>query len=90
MEKAIEAVMSGVRINRAAMEHGIPRTTLKDRVSGRVGHGDNPGSDPYLSKEEERELAVFLKKSASMGYGKTRKQVMAIAETYIKNDKKEH
>ena len=35
MEKAMEAVMSGVGINRAAMEHGVPRTTLKDRISGR-------------------------------------------------------
>ena len=73
MEKAMEAIMSGGGINRAAMEHGIPQTTLKDRLSGRVDHGDNPGPAPYLNREEERELRVFLKKSASMGYGKSRK-----------------
>ena len=88
MEKAMEAVTLGVGINRAAMEHGVPRTTLKDRISGHVEHNVNPGPDLYLNKEEEKELGVFLKKSASMGYGKTRKQVMAIAETYVKSDKK--
>ena len=72
MEKAMEAVMSGVGINRVAMEHGVPRTTLKDRISGHVEHNVNPCPDPYLNKEEEKELGVFLKKSASMGYGKTR------------------
>ena len=32
MEKVMEAVKSGVGINRAVMECGVPRTTLKDRI----------------------------------------------------------
>ena len=28
-------------------------STLKDRVTGRVRHGTNPGPSPYLNKEEE-------------------------------------
>ena len=88
MEKAMEAVMSGVGISRAAMECGVPQTTLKDRISGRVEHGVNSGPAPYLNKEEEKELAVFLKRSASMGYGKTRKQVMATVQAYVTNNKK--
>ena len=54
------------------MEYAVPRTTLKDRISGCVEHGINSGLVPYLNKEEERELAVFLKKCASIGYGKTK------------------
>ena len=50
--------------------------------SGHVVHGINSGLVPYLNKEEEKELAIFLKKSASIWYGKTRKQVMAIVEAY--------
>ena len=59
MEKATEAIMSGGGINRPAMEHGVPRTTLKDCLSGRVDHGDKPGPASYLNREEERELGVF-------------------------------
>ena len=48
-------------------------------------HNVNPGPDPYQNKEEEKELAVFLKMNASMGYSKTRKKVMAIGEIYVKS-----
>ena len=44
----------GVSANRAAVIHRVPRSTLKDRLSGRVIHGHN---DPYLNVEEEKELA---------------------------------
>ena len=88
MEKAMEAVKSGMGINRAAMECGVIRTTLKDCMSGCVEHGVNPGLLPYLKKEEKKELAVFLKKCTSIGYGKTRKQYLAIVEAYVTNNKK--
>ena len=53
---ALQAVQEGtVSINRAATEYGIPKTTLKDRVVG-----SNPGHKPYLSAEEEQELAECL------------------------------
>ena len=42
------AVMNAVKhgemgLNEAATAHGIPKTTLKDRISGKVTHGINPG-----------------------------------------------
>ena len=72
------------------MECGVPCTTLKDHISGHVEHGVNSGPVTYLNKEEERELAVFLKKHTSIGYGKTRKQVMAIVEAYTLPTKVTH
>ena len=82
MEAAIKAVMcgSGISINRAARDHGIPPTTLKDRLSGRVVDGTKPGPIPYLSNDEEAELEEYLTQSVKVGYGKTRRQVKAIAE----------
>ena len=40
---------------------GSGHETMKDRVSGRVTHGTNPGPTPYLSTVEEDELGNFLK-----------------------------
>ncbi len=41
MNRALEAVKNGeLSINRAAKTYGIPCTTLKDRVSGRVAQED--------------------------------------------------
>ena len=78
MEKAMEAVKSGVGINKAPMECGVPLVDMWIMALIHV---------PYLNKEEEKKLAIFLK-SASIGYGKTRKQVMAIVEAYFTNYKK--
>ena len=82
MEAAIKAVETGsaVSINRVAKEHGIPPTTLKDRISGRVVDGTKPGRSSYLTDDEEVELESYLVKSCQLGYGKTRRQVKSIVE----------
>ena len=82
MKKAIEAVETGGSgVNRAALDHGIPKSTLKDRISGRVLHGRKPGPKPYLTPVEEKELAEFVKSCAGLGYGKTRKDVLNVVES---------
>ena len=62
----------GLSGNSAADLHGVPRSTLKDRLSGQVKHGVKSGPKPYLSAEEESELACHLLQAADMGFGKTR------------------
>ena len=75
---AMEAVRSGrMGVNQAARVHSIPTTTLKDRLAGRVKHGKRSGPEPYLTPQEEEELAAFFKKSSKMGYGKTNKEVFS-------------
>ena len=70
---AMEAVKEGrCSISQAARAHGVPYTTLHDRLSGRVSHGINPGPRPYLSKCEEKDLSEFLVEVAKAGYGKSR------------------
>ena len=81
MTTAIKAVQEGRSISQAARDHGIPKTTLYDRVSGRVTHGTNPGPQPYLNNQEEEELGTYLKHCARVGYGKTRRDVLSIVET---------
>ena len=83
MEAAIKAAKSGSGVNRAAIDHGIPPTTLKDRLSGKVKQ-ENSGRPRYLNKEEETKLSNFLKQCSSVGLGKTRQDVMKIAERVAK------
>ena len=54
MLSAIETAMSGVLANQAARQHGVPPSTLKDRLSGRVLHGAKPCPHPYLGPNEEK------------------------------------
>ena len=61
--------------NQAADEHSVPRSTLKDRLKGRVTHGTKPGPRPYLDSREESELVDYLFNAAKTGFGKTRQQI---------------
>ena len=81
MLAAMTAVKGGSSIKRAAEEHWVPASTLRDRISGRVVHGTKPGPRPYLSTTEEAELSSFLKSCSNMGYGRTRTDVMGIARS---------
>ena len=65
---ALKAAQEGtLAINHAATEYSFHKTTLKDQVAQRVMHGLNPGSKPYLSTEEEQDLAECSITSARIG-----------------------
>ena len=85
MQMAIDAVKSSRKgVNRAALEFGVPRTILKDRITGKVVHGTKSGPKPYLTQQEEKELVDFLVRCSKMGYGKTRGEVLKIVEAIAK------
>ena len=73
----------GASLRQASEMFAIPRSTLHDHVSGRIEHGALPGPNPYLTKEEEKELVSFLVRSAGIGYPHTRYQIMAIVQEML-------
>ena len=87
MVAAIDAVKGGESVLHAAKQFGVPRQTLCDRVSGKVVHGTNPGPKPFLTSVEEKELSNFIVDVAKAGYGKTRKQIMGLADS-VAQDKR--
>ena len=87
MIAAMEAVKSGeMGVNRAALEHSILKTTLKDRIPGEVKHRANQGPSSFLTKEEENELASFLTKAYKMGQGKTKQEVSYIVKRIVERN----
>ena len=80
MRAAIAAVKNGMSVCRAATIHDVPRTTLQDRISGRVVHGTKSGPLSYLSHQEENDFSKFIEETAKAGYGRSRKQIKKIAE----------
>ena len=72
MERALKAVIAeGFSVRQASEEFNVPRSTLGDRVSGRVIPGANSGPERYLTTAEEMELVQFLSRAAPIGYGKS-------------------
>ena len=77
----MEAASSGtISINKASELYGVPKSTLKDRLSRHVVHGTKPGPKPYLCPDEEKELIDHLTKLSDVGLPKTRQEVLEIAE----------
>jgi len=76
MKSAMDAVKKGqLSVLRATVQYDVPRSTLHDRISGRVVHGTNgPGAKPYLNKAEEKEFSEFIVTVALV------KQIKIIAE----------
>ena len=70
---AFKEVKEGrLSVQRAAELYNVPKSTLSDRVSGRVEFGSHSGPARYLTDEEEEELVNFICGCASMGYAKTK------------------
>ena len=84
MDKAVTAVVNeGLSIRRAALQYGVPKSSLGDRISGRVKPGAVSGPQKYLSTEEENELVRHLSRCASIGYAKSRKEVLTLVQRII-------
>ena len=77
---AMAAVDNGTSIRKAAEMYSIPRSTLHDHVSGKIAYGAKSRPSPYLTTEEEEELASFLIQAAKIGYPHTKSQVFAIVQ----------
>lgn len=81
MALAVDAVMKdGISVRRAAEEYDVPKSTLGDRISGRILPGAVSGPGKYLSDQEEDELVCFLLECASIGYPRSRQEVIAIVQ----------
>ena len=88
MVEAMDTVKSDrLGVNRAAEEYNIPRTTLKDRLAGRVKPGTKSGPDPHLTLSKETELVTFLIDVCKMGHGKTKREVLDIVRRTVNKRK---
>ena len=92
LDFAYQAVIEDkISENRAAVRYGVPVTTLKDMISGRISLSTRSGGQyPLLSKSEEKDIVDHLQYMASVGYGYSRMALRHIAtDVAIYLDKKE-
>ena len=81
LRRVYEEVREGqLSIRHAAEQYHVPKSTLNDRVTGRVKLDAHSGPSHYLTDREEDELVGFICHCAKAGYAKTRKEVLAIVE----------
>ena len=63
----------------------MPKSTLKDRVSGRIPFGKKSGPCKFLSDEEEVELVNFICGCAAVGYAKSKQQILCLVRNVVEN-----
>ena len=85
MQKAVKAVEEGMPLRQAAEIFFVPKSSLHDRVTGKVDFGARSGPRTYLSYEEEEEIASFLIQTAKIGYPHTKKQVLALVQKIVES-----
>ena len=66
LQDITEATLS---IREAANKWGVTKSTLHERLQGKVGVDRRPGPPSILTKEEEHRIAVWLLEMADRGFG---------------------
>ena len=86
MEKAMAAVEKGeLTLRKASIQYSVPKSTLHDRLTGKVSFNARAGPTPYLTHSEEDELASFLVYTAKIGYPFTRKRVLYLVQQMVED-----
>lgn len=84
MKLAYKAVIeTGESVRKAAMDYGVPHSTLHDRVSGKIALGAVSGPPRYLTNAEEGELVKFLNRCSCLGFARTKRQVIALVQAMV-------
>lgn len=86
LDNALAAVKDGMSVNGAAKRFGVPLTTPRDRVDGRV-HLDtlHAGTAPMFNQEQESNIVEHVKRMSEIIYGYTRPEVVDLTSDYAVN-----
>ena len=81
MVAAVQSVRSGkLSIRKAAAEFNVPKSSLANRINGRVDHGKKNGPETLLDPADEAVLAAFhLAHVSKHGYASSKDNVMRMA-----------
>ena len=82
---AVEAVRRGVPMRTAAAMHGVPKSTLSDKVNARTPLEMVVGPRPVLPEEVEQRVYEWIVRMSAVGYGQTKQDVLnKVAELVTK------
>ena len=72
-----------VPVKLSAMLHGVPKSTLQDRVTGRISlSARRSGPPPIFSPEQESRLVSYIQLMTKIGYGVTKPELITFLSDY--------
>jgi len=84
VQNALTDVQNGSAIATAATYHGVPRTTLRDRLNGAQSCQHAHDDEQRLSTVQEERLERWILRQEALGYAPTHAQVWAIVSGILK------
>ena len=82
MTEALAAVNNGMSVRKAAEKFSVPKSTLSDRVTGRIEPGSTWGKPSKLTKIDENKLIDTAIERAERGVGFTKKTFLRYAGAF--------
>ncbi|KAM5344326.1 hypothetical protein ACJ41O_012863 [Fusarium nematophilum] len=86
MQNAIKDVQAGMSSRKAAILHGVPRSTLGDRIGGTPNRADSHEAQQKLSREQEGHLRDWVKVQEALGFPPTQAQLAEFAHRIAKKN----
>lgn len=90
IQLAIEQVRDGMKVSVAARTFGIPRSTLRDKLSRRWNKADRAGAKTIFSKKQEQTLVDRAIYMADRGFPLTSKSLRSNAYLYAQKLSRRH
>ena len=86
MVQAVKHVTSNptTSVRKACVLFGVPRSTLRDRLSGRIAMGSKPGRKSVLDQSQESKLLDYAGNRAQLGIGFGKSQFLQYAAQLAK------
>lgn len=79
LQRAVQAVRDGINIKSAADAHGIPRTTLRNRIKSKSCSKGRMGPDSLLGEANETKLCNHILDLQKAGFPITRNDLRSLA-----------
>lgn len=87
---ALDAVKNGMAIREASRRFNVPKTTIQDRIHGRIKEGPRKMGPPtILSTQEESELVHWLKELASTGFPRKKADLLNTVQKIVLTNKRD-
>ena len=79
VQYALNDIANGKSVRKASLEWGPPRSTLMDRINGRLSYSEAKAPFQRLSPVQEQRLTDWVLVQESLGLSPTHAQIRAFA-----------